>query len=81
MLWNSLLLGFYCFINQLQDVKTINLHQEVKVFSEVIFIRLSLSGLFDHYSQFSCPTEQRNHSVSESKPPARANRKEYLQNQ
>lgn len=67
-------------LNQLQHAKTKKTLKGQSV-PEVIFIRLSLSGLFDNYSQFSWSTEQRNHPVAESQPPARANMKEYLQNQ
>ena len=72
-------------INLLQYVKRRNKEKKenskVKVFSKVIFNRLSLSGLFDNYGQFSWPTEQHNHSLAESPSPARENIKEYLQSQ
>lgn len=43
-----------------------NMHLQVKAFSLVVSVRLSLSGLFDNYHQFSWPTEEHNHLVTES---------------
>lgn len=50
-------------------------NKRLSYFLETISIRLSLSGLFNNYRQFSGPTEERSH------PAARANIKKYQDQQ
>lgn len=61
-----------CFTTQKVGQKS---NKRLNYFLETISIRLSLSGLFNNYRQFSRPTEERSH------PAARANIKIYRQEQ